>query len=93
MVAMVAIPIDIEKLAEDKRASLAAHHLAAELHAAAEELRSPNMAQLQGWLERWQHAAIRVASDGPNAEGATVIVNGKRSAELEDLATVRVKES
>ncbi len=88
---MVAIPIDVEDLAADKRASLAAHHLAAELHEAAEQMRQPNSALLAGWLERWRHAATRVASDGPNAEGATVIVNGERSVELEDLASIRAE--
>ena len=78
---MVAIPIDVEDLAADKRASLAAHHVMLLIHDLRERGAQMDQAALDGWYKRWHHAIMRVAEHGPNHEGTTLIVNGTDSVD------------
>ncbi len=90
MVPMVAVPVDVEDLARDKRATIAAHHIALELHDAQNAGRPPDMVALQQWYQRWHHAIVRVATHGPDNDGTTLIVNGRDAVKGED-AGVEVK--
>ena len=65
--------VDIEDLAADKRASIAAHTIALMIHDAMTKGDPPDFKQLQGWHERWHHAALRVREHGPDRATSGII--------------------
>jgi len=70
----LSVPIEMEALASDKRASIAAHSIALLLHEALESGIEPDPQALFQWRQRWHHAVMRIRDHGPDPTTGAGIV-------------------